>query len=431
MTTRRSKKPISIRQQSVGQTTARRKSYGLAAAALLCLIGTVGTASAQPSAATAVPAETLTAGQATVQQIKGNAKTSASKRRRAAQSIEVLVNDQPITGYEINQRAGLLAMSGGQNMGQRIQSRAKSRWKQIVKDPSLNDRFREILKKKNVKTREEAQKLQKTFIKNLQRDMVARIRREEQSRIRKGMRKKALDELIEEKLKLQEAKRNNLLADTAQVDKILTGIASKNKMDLNQFAAHLKRSGTNINSMRNRLRAMLSWQQVVRRRFGFQVAMLSRDVDRFMDQSGTPDDVELHVHRITVPLANRDNQQAMAERLQRAEQARATFQGCQTTPAVAASISGAKFEDLGKIKSSSVPEPTRSMLISAGEGDMLPPSLLGKTGIELWAVCSRNKIAMEVKKRTKEQGDIRQEEYGVLARKHLKDLQQDATIVYR
>lgn len=361
-----------------------------------------------------------------------NQKGAGAKRTpRSAQSIKVLVNDEPITAYEISQRAGLLAMGGGQDIGQRIQARAKSRWQQIVKDPKLNDRFREVLKKKNVQTREEAQKVQKEFIKKLQRDMVAQIRREEQSRMRAGMKDKALEDLIEEKLKLQEARRNSLLADDAQIDKILAGIAERNKMNIEQFGAYLKRSGTNLRSMRSRLKATLSWQQVIRRRFGFQVAMLSRDVDRFMDQTADTDDVEFKVHRITIPLANRDNQQAMAQRLAQAEQARAAFRGCETSQAIAASIPGAKFEDLGTMKSSAVKEPTRSMLVSANDGDMLPPSLLGKTGIELWAVCSRNAVSEVAKKRAKEQGDIRQEEFDVLARKHLKDLQQDATIVYR
>ncbi len=357
-------------------------------------------------------------------------KKAKSKSRRNMQRIEVLVNDEPITGYEISQRASLLALND-RSVGNRVKARAKSRWKQIIKDPSINKRFEAVMKKNNVRTREEAKKLQISFIKGLQKQMVNRIKREEQAKVRKGARGKAIKELIDEKLKLQEAKRLSLLADDAAVDGALTNIASKNKMDLKQFGAHLNRMGTNIDTMRSRYKSMMSWQGVVRRRFGFQVAMLTRDVDRFMDRNAADGDIDLKVHRITLPMSSQAGQSAIAQQLQLADAARQSFTGCKQTAALAQSLPGAKFEDLGLLKSSAVAEPTRSMLLSASDGDMLPPSLAGGDGIQLWAVCGRNTVAIETKKRFKEQGDIRQQEFTILARKHLKDLRQDATIVYR
>lgn len=357
-------------------------------------------------------------------------KKTNSENRRNLQRIEVLVNDEPITAYQINQRAGLLALNA-RGMGKRIQSRAKARWKQMIKDPSLNKRFEALMRKKQVRSREEAKKLQISFIKNLQKQMVDKIKREEQAKVRKGARGRAIEELIDEKLKLQEAKRLNMLADDDKVNETIKNIAGKNEMDLNQFAAHLKRMGTNISTMRSRFKSLLSWQGVVRRRFGFQVAMLSRDVDRFMDQNAGKGGVELKVHRITLPLSGAADQSLMAQQLQLAEAARQSFRGCDATSQLAQSLPGARFEDLGRLQSSAVSEPTRSMLLAAGDGDMLPPTLDGDDGIQLWAVCGRNTVALETKKRFEEQGELRQQEFSILAQKHLKDLRQDATIVYR
>lgn len=353
-----------------------------------------------------------------------------TRKRRGLQRIEILVNDEPITGYEIDQRANFLAVND-RGMGKRIQSRAKARWKQITKDPSLNKKFEALMRKKKVRTREEAKKLQISFIKGLQRQMVNRIKRDEQAKARQGSRGRAIEELIEEKLKLQEAKRLNLLADDAKVDEALQSIASKNKMDLNQFAKHMQKMGTSIDTMRSRFRTLISWQNVVRRRFGFQIHMLTRDVDRFMDRNVASGDVDLKVHRITIPLSNSANQVAMAQTLQLADAARQSYRGCGSTAELARSLPGAKFEDLGQLKSSAVAEPTRSMLLGASDGDMLPPTLAGGDGIQLWAVCGRNTVALETKKRFQEQGELRQREFAILAQKHLKDLRQDATIVRR
>ncbi len=53
-------------------------------------------------------------------------------------------------------------------------------------------------------------------------------------------------------------------------------------MTLEQFSQHMKGMGADINTMRSRFRAEMSWREVVRRRFGQQVAITERDVDKFV-----------------------------------------------------------------------------------------------------------------------------------------------------
>jgi peptidyl-prolyl cis-trans isomerase SurA len=70
------------------------------------------------------------------------------------------------------------------------------------------------------------------------------------------------------------------------------------------------------------------------------------------------------------------------------------------------------------------------MLLSAKDGEMLPASV-GQGGVELWAVCSRTVVKADEAKREAVQGDLRQKEFEILAKKHLKDLRQDASIEWR
>ena len=61
---------------------------------------------------------------------------------------------------------------------------------------------------------------------------------------------------------------------------------------------------------------------------------------------------------------------------------------------------------------------------------MLPPTI-GEGGVELWAVCSRKIIKAEDAKRQTAESELRQKEFEVLSKKHLKDLRQDAHIEFR
>ncbi len=293
------------------------------------------------------------------------------KGARPGLSIAVLVNDEPITAYEIEQRAAFMALQGGGGGGD-FKAKAEARWKAIIKDPKTQERFKELLRKNNVTTQEEAQALQAKYVKGLQQNMVEGLKRESRSAALAGSRDKARDELIEEKIKLQEAKRLNAVAEDEDVNKILTGIAERNKMTLEQFTQHMKGMGANINTMRSRFKAEISWREVVRRRFGHMVAITERDVDKFVANApvggASSDDVELQVQRITLTMPAKSDQGAIAKRIAEADALASRYSGCATISSSGGIRDRAKFEDLGARKPSSIPEPTRSLLLNATRG---------------------------------------------------------------
>src|SRR5438046_1500515 len=96
---------------------------------------------------------------------------------KGGQAIAVLVNDEPITAYEIEQRAAFLANSEGGSAAE-LKAKAEARCAQITKDPKINERFQQLLREKNVRSREEAQALQAEFVKNLQHEMIEQLKRE-------------------------------------------------------------------------------------------------------------------------------------------------------------------------------------------------------------------------------------------------------------
>lgn len=361
---------------------------------------------------------------------RAGAATSSSPARTGTQSIAVLINDEPITAYEIEQRAALLALQGGGGDGD-FKAKAEARWKQIVKDPKTNERFKELLKKNNVQSQEQARALQTTFVKDLQRNMIEQLKREARAGAVSGSKDKARQELIDEKLKLQAAKGLNISVDDQEVDRILGGLAERNKMNIDQFAVHLKGLGVDINTMRSRFRAESAWREVIRRRFGYQVSITGRDVDRYVASAPQKEDsVELQVQRITVPLPAKVDQKIISQRIAEASAVASSFTGCSHTSALTAALPGSKFEDLGVRKPSAIQEPTRSLLLNASEGEMLPPSV-AQGGIELWALCSRKTLQSDKVQRENAENELRQKEFEVLAQKHLKDLRQDAAIEYR
>ncbi len=348
----------------------------------------------------------------------------------SGQAIAVLVNDEPVTAYEIEQRRNLALLGSGE-IGEYVKKNARPRWEQLLKNPKLTDEFRAYATKRSVRTKEELATAQKAFLQGKQKDMIEQLQREARSSVKKGGRDKAIEELIDERLKLQEAKRLNVLATDEDVEKVITGMAERNKMTAAQFASHMKQRGADVSSMKTRFRVELSWRDVIRRRFGALVAITDRDVDRLVAKAPAGvDDIALEVQRITLTISDTADQAAIAGRMQEAEALRERFTGCKAAAELVKNAANAKLENLGASKPAAIPEPTRSLLLEAKDEDILPPALNGD-GVELWIVCGRQAVKADQQQRTAAQEELRQKEFELLAKRHLKDLRQDAHIEYR
>ena len=59
------------------------------------------------------------------------------------------------------------------------------------------------------------------------------------------------------------------------------------------------------------------------------------------------------------------------------------------------------------------------------------PGNLAPSGVELYVVCARRTAKVDEPKRQQVESELTQKEFDVLARRHLRDLRQDAMIEYR
>lgn len=360
-------------------------------------------------------------------------RTGAAAISKGDQAIVVLVNDDPVTAYQIEQRAAFIAVTSGGGGGGDLKAKAEARWAQIIKDPKTNERFQDLLRTKNVKTREEAQALQKQYLTDLQRNMIEQLKREGRASLLPRFRKDAQEQLIDERLQIQEAKKLGIEISDEDVKRMLQGVAERNKMNYEQFSQHLKGMGVDIATMGERFRAQRAWRDLVGRRYGAQVSVTQRDIDRVLSSAATEagdDTLELQVGKITLGLPAKTDQTVIAKRFADAEAVRRKFGGCRALGDLAKSAAGAKLDELRFIKPSTVPEPTRSMLLSAKDGDMLPPATTS-AGVELYAVCGRRTISANDAQRTKTQEDLQYQQLDSLAQRHMRNLRQDAHIEYR
>jgi peptidyl-prolyl cis-trans isomerase SurA len=350
---------------------------------------------------------------------------------RGGQGIVVVVNDDAITAYEIEQRARFLGLSA--NVG----AQAKEAFQRLVKSERTEQQLQalqqEVIRSNPGKTREQLiaifQQRQKEFGLSLQKQALESAR----SGLVPKFKKDAREELIDDRLKLQAAKKLGIEVTDKDVKTLLTDIATRNKMTYEQFDQHLRASGVDISTMGEKFRAQKAWRDLIGRRYAAQISVTQRDVDRVLSAAAIEageDAVELQVQRITLTLAGKIDQPTMTKRYAEAEGLRRRFSGCKSMAELAKGASDTRFEDMKYIKPGSIAEPMRSMLLSAKDDGVLPP-VTTSAGVELYAVCGRRPLGGNEERRSRAMAELQSKELDVLARRHLRNLRQEANIEYK
>jgi peptidyl-prolyl cis-trans isomerase SurA len=202
-------------------------------------------------------------------------------------------------------------------------------------------------------------------------------------------------------------------------------------MTKEQFGQHMKGMGVDISTLVERFRAQKAWRDFVARRYGAQISVSQRDIDRIVSTSDTGEDMsELQLHKITLSLPGQLDQAALIKRYSEADNLRRKIRGCGTMAEAAKSAPDARFMDMKFVKPTTIPEPTRTMLLGAKEGDVLPPATTA-AGVEIYALCGRRAAAGNEAARSKALQELQTKELEVLARRHMRNLRQEADIEYR
>jgi peptidyl-prolyl cis-trans isomerase SurA len=283
-----------------------------------------------------------------------------------AQGIAVLVNDEPISNYDVQQRVRLITVTTGQRDTNRLRSRA-------------------------------------------------------------------IDELVEEKLIMQEAKRLNINVPQEGVQQQLKDIAQRTKMTVPQFTRALSGVGINISSFSKRIETQLVWPLVIRARFGRNLQARPEDVDealRHIEGPKISTRYEFILQGILFIVPKDASEATVNARVNLAKHLQRGFRSCAETKAQVAGVPDVVINDLGQHTSDAMSPAERKTFDELGVNQTTAPRI-HDTGVELIAVCAKNEIKDEKLARRTAEIELINKEFEAMSRRHLLDLKRDAVIERR
>ncbi len=339
----------------------------------------------------------------------------------ADEGLVALVNGDPISSYDLAQRQRFMNSVNGGEVQKEMQK--------AVRAPDIQEKFRAFAQQFPPPTSQaDVENIKKQFIMSLQKSIQQRLA----SSSSPSSRKAALEELIDETLKLQAAKKEGITVSDSEVTEAMTRKSDDGKVERNadELIAQLKNMGVDPKTYKDKIRAALAWRRTVQRLFSYRVATAVGNIEDSTDAASASKMLyDVRVVRVNLP-ANAD-QKAIQKAWSDANHLKERFSSCATLPEQAKLFSNVALKSISKAALSSFAPEARPMIAKSGADQMTPPVVL-KDGVEAYAVCKRYSENSDDKKDKKnEKKDERQQQFELLAASYLKKLRQEAHIEYR
>jgi len=207
-------------------------------------------------------------------------------------------------------------------------------------------------------------------------------------------RQEVLDELIDDILKVKEAKKWNLEISDSDVDASYNQMAGRMRMTAEQLTQVLAKNGIGANTLKSRIKADMVWQQLVRGRFQSSLQVADEDVLAALQDKKTDDADEAAYDYTMRPIlfivAPGSSEAVIDGRKREAEALRARFKTCEEGLPFARALRDVAVRDQIIRSSADIPAEVRKVVEGVAVGSLTPPEVT-KLGVEMFAICAKNR----------------------------------------
>jgi peptidyl-prolyl cis-trans isomerase SurA len=220
---------------------------------------------------------------------------------------------------------------------------------------------------------------------------------------KQAARQDVINELIDEKLKIKEAKQFSVDPTASDIDQAFAQMSSRMRITPDQLTKSLETQGIRADTLKARLKADMVWTSLVRGRYKERLQVGEKDVDAAVraeggDEQQKADAFEYRMQPVVLIVPHGSAQGAVEARQKEAETLRARIQTCDEAKAYFKSITNAAIPDPVVKTSADIPEVLRKMLDDTPVGHLTPPEVT-KQGIQMVALCARKPTTVDTPKK--------------------------------
>ncbi|MBN9316243.1 MAG: SurA N-terminal domain-containing protein [Devosia sp.] len=241
-----------------------------------------------------------------------------------------------------------------------------------------------------------------------------------------GSSKAAMDQLINEQLQLQEAKKFNITITEQQVDDAFQQVSRNVKVSTDKLREILLSRGVSVDTMRARLRAALAWQQLSGIVVQSRVKVSDLDLDKEASAALNTDTSYDYILKEILFISTTGN---AAARTGQANAYRKAFTGCDSAVQLSLNYTDAAVREMGRRHATQLPDALAKELAGLNVGGITKPRVT-EQGVSMLAVCAKNAARDTTFIKNKLRSQQGSEAMKAESEKYLQELKAKAKIVY-
>jgi len=247
-------------------------------------------------------------------------------------------------------------------------------------------------------------------------------------------RQEIINDLIDDRLKIARAKVYSLEVTDAEVDTAFEGMAKRQRITPQQFAQVLERAGISANTVKARIRAELTWSQLVRGKFSSSLQVGESDVaNALRGRTETDSSAVGYVYTlypVMYVIARGSTEAVMDAKRREAENLRSRFTTCTEGLALARALRDVAVREPINRSSSDLAPQLRELLGNMQVGRLTTPEVT-EQGLQMFALCEKKESASESPAKREVRDELFTKRFESESKKFLEEIRKSAMIEYK
>ena len=247
-------------------------------------------------------------------------------------------------------------------------------------------------------------------------------------------RQEVVNELIDEKVKIREAKKFGVDPSSSDIDQSYSAMSSRMRLSADQLTKTLEGQGIRPETLRSRIKADMVWGSLVRGRYKERLQVGEKDVAAAVKaEGGGPDQTDAFEYKmqpVVLIVPQGSAPAAMQARQKEAEALRARVQSCDEANTYFKSMQNAAIREPVVKTSADIPQVLRKLLDDTPIGHLTPPEIT-KQGVEMVALCARKPTTIDTPKKREIRDKMFAQKYEATSKAYLQEIRKAAMIEYR
>jgi peptidyl-prolyl cis-trans isomerase SurA len=249
-------------------------------------------------------------------------------------------------------------------------------------------------------------------------------------------RQQVIDELIDEKVKIREAKKFGVDPTGSDIDSSFAQMSSRMRTTPELLTKTLEAQGIRTDTLKTRIRADMVWTSLIRGRFKESLQVGEKDVAAAVqvnaDDKDKPqtENFEYQLRPIVLIVPRGAPAGATETRRKEAEALRTRVQTCEEANSLFKSMQNAAIRDTVTKTSADIPAVLRDVLDKTPIGHLTAPEVT-KQGVEMVALCSRKPTTVDTPKKREVRDKMYAEKFEKKSKTYLEEARKAAMIEYR